>query len=208
MKNVNIILIIIFITNIFSTCEKVVREPDKYSFKMASSILPDNDSIHVGDTITLEIHGLIKQIDSNSRQVINFDKANNLSTSVYFDKLAFDSTTLGSLTFSTNAFATIVENGKAAMSSFPERIKQFGFEENNGEYLLKLKIIPLDTGLFSITLQDLPLIYRNSDRNTKATYFVTIANTEQHLYYMENYLPDLIIDDNLSRHLYCFKVYK
>lgn len=68
-------------------------------------------------------------------------------------------------------------------------------------------MIPKDTGRYVITISDAVNVYRKNDKCTKASFSINFSQTNQHFYLLNEWRPDLILDDNGKRHVYYFKVY-
>lgn len=73
-----IVLAVVYMTTVFTTCEKVVQEPDKYSFQMNAEFAPDADSLKVNDHLSLQIEASTNLIDNNSGGMIDFSGAKTL----------------------------------------------------------------------------------------------------------------------------------
>jgi hypothetical protein len=88
----------------------------------------------------------------------------------------------------------------------PEQNRDYGFSEMNNEYKFKLGVIPKQTGTFAIGVDNAANVFRTNDKCTKASFFIKFANTNQHLYFIEQNRPGYTISESESTHAYCFKV--
>jgi hypothetical protein len=89
----------------------------------------------------------------------------------------------------------------------PERVQQITWEELDGNYELKIGIIPKVSGLYALVVGNgISNGQKNSRNCSKATFNITLKNTDQHFYLLYNWNPNAqFFGDGKSR-VYYFKV--
>lgn len=199
-----------YITLISCSCNKIKTAciDNGYSFKIGAKVFPDKDSINVGDTIWIEITTPTSLIDITSNKIINYSGALNFDNSFSFGKFTGD----GSFSdpgaiYSANDFITNAVEGHRVDNPATEGFREFSFLENNNLYKLKVAIIPKKIGIYAIGISDGVNVNRESDKCTKSNFSVSIENTNQHFYFLENNRPGYVISSYERTHMYCFKVY-
>ncbi|HEV8083302.1 MAG TPA: hypothetical protein VGP55_08885 [Chitinophagaceae bacterium] len=203
------ILLIIAMTTTFSTCKKGVLGCSEtvYNFKINIKAYPDLDSIHIGDTIWLEVNTPTDLKDISSSKVVNYSGAANFGTAISFLKFTGGSINNPGAVYSANDFRYYIASGQQVNNPFVEGIREYLFVENNSLFKFKLAIIPNQNGIYSIGISDAANVYRKSDKCTKSYFEIDFANTNQHLYFLQNNRPGYLIEGSELTHLYCFKVY-
>jgi|SRR5690348_3459521 hypothetical protein len=204
-----VILLLIGLATIFSTCKKGVLGcvNPSYYFKVTAKAYPDNDSVQIGDTIWISINFSSKLINISSLDTIDFSGATNLGTDISFDIFTGGSIDNPGTSYAANNFNYILLQGDSINNQLPQRIRAFLFKENNNMYNFKLGVIPKFTGTYGLAIGNAPSVSRKSDKCTKADFEIDFASTNQHLYLYQNNRPGYIISDYEALHLYCFKVY-
>ena len=203
------ILIFISMTATFSTCKKggLGCANTVYNFKININAHPNLDSVHIGDTIWFEINASNNLIDINSNSAVDFSGAANLGTAISFVKFTGGSISDPGAVFSANDFTFFLETGQQVNNPFVEGIREYLFLEKNNFFKFKLGIIPKQNGIYSIGISNAANVYRKSEKCTKAYFEIDFANTNQHLYFLQNNRPGYVIEGTELTHLYCFKVY-
>jgi hypothetical protein len=198
-------LLIILASTVFSTCRKGSLDcaSARYSFEIAASITPDKDSIHIGDTIILKVHTPTTLYDLQSGRSIDYKNAMNLGNVITFLKFLPANRSTGAI----NNFSLSIEKGTKVKSIDPQSQLEVLFFEDNGNYLFDLSIVPRDTGRYVITIGNAANVYRRNDNCTKANFIMDFQNTNQHLYFLNLWRPDLAIDGQGKKKVYYFKVY-
>jgi hypothetical protein len=176
----------------------------KYSFSMDETFSPEKDTITVGDTLwvtsshSTTFQDLIRNAEvdfSNSQIGSNIGILNFPDTS---------QTVLGAV----NDFTIIkVYGNEVGNDNIPTENRGFFYEEISGNYILKLGFIANQKGVFTISLGNSISTVKRKGGCEKADIEIDNANTNNHLYYYQNFRPGYQISDYERKHMYCFKVY-
>lgn len=203
------ILLITAMASTFSTCKKGGLGCTKtvYNFKINMQAYPDKDSIHINDTIWIELNSPTSLTDLRTNQLIDFSRATNLGSAITVVKFIGGSVSDPGAVYSANSFDYVLVVGNKIDNPSTEGVREYTFAEDNKMYHFKLGIIPKQYGIFSIGLSNAANVYRKSDKCTKAEFEINFNNTNQHLYYLQNNRPGYIITGSELTSLYCFKVY-
>lgn len=181
-RNTFLFLMLLSLTGIYSTCHKHLdcRETF-YNFEMGIKAYPDKDSVHVGDTIWLEVNEPTTLKDVQTGTMVDYSGAANLGTSIAFQE--YTSTT-GQFTISAVAkFKFFVVKGVNVINTSPDLYKEYFFVEENVRYIFRLGVIPTETGVFRLGFSNASSVVRKSDRCTKAFFSLNFKNTNQHFYF-------------------------
>lgn len=155
-----------------------------YNFEIGVKAIPDSDSIHVSDTIWLQINTPDKLNDLNTNQLIDYSGAENLGAGINFQKLNGSSFTDKAV----GKFQFLLIIGKLVDNNVdPELLKEYLFDNNGGYYQFKLGIIPKETGVYGLIVSNAANVYRKSDKCTKASFAINFKETDQHYYLNPNF---------------------
>jgi hypothetical protein len=184
-------------------CGKPCKEA-QYQFYMQEIFYPEKDSILVGDTLFLTSSHSTTFKDTLSNNLINFNDANpgaNLRILRFPDN---STTVVGGI----NEFTILTLHGMpGGNDNIPEENKGFYFEEKDNNYLLNLAFIPKQKGIYAISLGNSMGTIQRKQSCFKANIEIDNANTNNHLYFYQNFFPGSPISDYTRTHIYCFKVY-
>lgn len=169
------------LASIYATCRKHLdcRET-VYNFEMGIKAYPDRDSIHVGDTVWLEVDESTMQADVITGGTINFTGASNLGSAIGFKKLS-SATNM----FTIDAVQKLdffLVKGKEVTNTLPSLYKEYFFAEENNRYIFKLGVVPKESGVFILVFSNATGVVRKSDNCTKASFILNFENTNQHHY--------------------------
>ncbi|HVI44135.1 MAG TPA: hypothetical protein VM802_04680 [Chitinophaga sp.] len=201
-------LLLIHLFTCYTTCRTNCAGVD-FSFAIANRIYPDKDSINVGDTIWIEVDVPTQLTDLKTSSEVDYSGAVNLGSAIAFQKFDVGSTTQTGLVEAAEAFKThlvfgeVIDNSK---TPFAKKTKEFRFHETNGRYRFKAGFIATEKGDFMIGPGDANGVYRQQDKCSKASFTITIANTNQHLYLFQNFRPDYVLSESDRKHAYCMRV--
>ncbi|HXH99753.1 MAG TPA: hypothetical protein VNI52_05770 [Sphingobacteriaceae bacterium] len=146
--------------------------------------------------------------DIITKKLIDYSGAGNLGTVISLDKFTGGSISDPGTIQAANEFKYVLSKGKIIENYIlPDRIKEYSFIENNNQYCLKVGIIPQRKGVYILSVGNPQNVFRNSDKCTKAKYFINFENTRQHLYLYQNNRPGYKIEGLELTNTYCFKVY-
>lgn len=203
------VLLITAMVTTFSTCKKggLGCANTVYNFKIGAQVYPGKDSIHVGDTVWIEINSPVSFTDINTGKLINYSGVSNLSTALSFDIFRGGSFSDPGTAYAANNFKYFLVTGVFVDNPFTDWIREYLFSENSNKYNFKLAVIPRVTGTYAISIGDAANVYRQSDKCTKASFEIDFQNTNQHLYLYQNNRPGYDISGYEQKHMYCFKVY-
>lgn len=165
---------------------------------------PQQDSIRVGDTLYFLSHTSIILKDTDNGQIVNYGNADNFGSAIGVIELTKPNIEIGAV----DDFRWIILKGKVYTDSSvpaPDQVKQAIFAQDNNQYIISVAIIPLKTGLYSFSTDDLPDVVKNCDR---AAISMKITNSDNHLHYLrDTYYGGGAVDDLSATHTYSFKVY-
>ncbi|MBS1573942.1 MAG: hypothetical protein JST09_01460 [Bacteroidetes bacterium] len=178
-----------------------------YSFAIHSRFSPDNDSISVGDTIYLISSTSKKLTDVYSGNQIEYNGADNLGSTLSIGELRINSTIPTDAVFDFEYFS---ENGRIYNDrsvSSPDGVQQITYQETETEYKIKIGIIPKKKGIYAMGLGDgLSIKRKGAFGCQRASFAISITDTEQHFYYYQNWRPGYTLTETDMKRLYCFKV--
>lgn len=178
-----------------------------FSFQTGIRAYPDKDSIRIGDTIWFESSIPVSLVDLATKQLIDYSGAANLGTAISVDRFIGGSVSDPGSAPALSNFNYILSNGTPVVGSFPDRVGEYLFVEKNKQYIFKIGVIAKKKGTYILGIGNSKNVYRNSDKCTKATYFINFESTNQHLYLYQKNRPGYIIEGLELTNAYCFKVY-
>lgn len=194
-------------TSIYTTCRKWDCSQTVYTFEGHFKAYPDQDSIHIGDTIWLEATILTQLTNQMTGQVVNYTGAENLGTAIrYLELTGGDILNPGGVP-AANYFDHVLRTGTLSVIEFPEKVRAYRFIEEGGVYKFKLGIVPKKEGLFSVSPGNAANVYTRSDKCSKAGFNLTFKDTDQHMYLYEQSRPGYTPSSYERTHMYVFKVY-
>lgn len=202
-------LLLLHLFTSYGSCAKKNCVDAQFGFAITNKIYPDNDSIQVGDTIWVEVDVPVKLSDLRTNKEVDYSGAMNLGTAVQFLKLGKGNAQAGNATEAAVAFKTVLVLGDVVDNSgtpFSKKVKEFLFKEINGRYRFKVGFIALEMGDFVIGPGNAAGVARFSDKCTKASFNITIADTDQHLYLYQQSRPGYEISPYERSHMYCVRV--
>lgn len=205
-KFLSLLITLGIITSMMATCKKSECISNSYSLKESWSITPERDSINVGDTLNFISKFLIQPFDYNSNKNVNFGGGASVNTTLVIYCLRPNATNVLS---GRDSFNFLELKGKVVSDPNPinNHIKQVYHEEVNNNYELNFKMVALKKGIFAIILSDGLAIKKNGTPcDDGAGILYTNANTNNHVYYQEQFYGTTNIPPSNRTHTYCFKV--
>lgn len=196
---------------VLTGCRKLCV-PHQYDFNGGiSTIYPDKDSIHIGDTLwfncSFPINLKFKNFNSADSEIVNFSGASNVGTDINFHAIP----KVDTLTDALDSFVLIPSKGILNVNSLvPHGAENITFLEQGGNYEMSFGIVAQKRGTYVITIID---VYRIEKKCAKASVTIPIISTvNQHLYFLDSlYFPgsryEPAIPNYELTHDYCFKVY-
>ena len=179
-----------------------------YSFNAHLQIIPDYDSIHVGDTIFLVSTIPVELQDQVTGATINYSNAKTIGSDIRISRLENDNPVSIDAVPEFDYFSTIgnIYNDRNIPS--PNGVQQLTYEKTNEGYQLKVGIIAKHKGVYTFGIGN-GLSNGRKDVHSceKASFDISIIDTNQHFYLFYLWRPDLTIDDYYKSKIYYFKVY-
>lgn len=207
MKNTIFCIGLFIIAIINSGCPKPCIEAN-YSFAVNSQISPDLDSVHLGDTIYLISSFPTKLTDQTTGTIIDYNNSNNIGSTLGVVKL-IDGIYPGQDAVNDFNFISVigvVYNDNSIPS--PTKFQQLKFQQVNDMYEIKIGIIPQKTGIYYLGIGDgLSNGLNKSSSCEKASFSITLNNTDQHLQYFLDWSPTATLGDYEKPRAYFLKVY-
>ena len=200
------VVALIYATTVFSTCNKTILgcSEESHSFQINAIAYPDKDSIHIGDTLWLEVNAPTTLKDVFSGKMMDYSGAANLGTVVTLLQFFPDKNTSGAIN---NFYFFIQQGSKSSNTVDPLSNQVLLVSEVNGSYKLKLGLIPSKIGNYVLTISNATNVYRKNDKCAKASFTIDFSETNQHFYLLKLWRPDLVLDDLGKSKVYYFKVY-
>ncbi|MCC6290344.1 MAG: hypothetical protein IT249_20905, partial [Chitinophagaceae bacterium] len=179
----------------------------RYTFNVPINIYPDDEIIHINDTIWFECDFPSKQTDLQTNTIINYSNAANLGTDLGFARLTGGDVNNPGVVAAANEFDYIIKTGVFIPDNLlPEQNRDYNFSELNNAYKFKLGVIAKQKGNYIIGVDNAANVYTKDDECTKATFIITITNVNQHLHCIEQNRPGYTLSEYEQTHSYCFKV--
>lgn len=194
-------------TILLNGCGKKFCANTTFNFRGSVKAYPDKDSIHINDTIWIELNTPTKLKDLTTGQMIDYSGAGNLGTAVTFYRLNGGTISDPGVIPAANDFNIVIKEGSLVNNPQLERVREFLFIEENNLYKFKIGVLPKKRGLYSLGVSNAANVYRNSDECTKASFEMPFENTNQHLYLLEQSIPGQVVDGLQATNGYYFKVY-
>ncbi len=185
-------------------CPKPCIESD-YAFQVSTKIIPDADSLKVGDTIMLISSFSINLMDEMSQKRINFSNAEISSTLGIGQLIAGQITAAGAVEdFEYHSITGNIYNATDIPS--PETVQQLKYQEVGDHYEVKIAIIPKEKGVFALGIGD-GVGFVKGKKCQKAAFNISLYGTAHHEYLHKQWRPDFELTDRALSKLYAFKVY-
>ncbi len=177
-----------------------------YNFELPLKVFPDKDSINIGDTIWLEINESSLIQDGPTGKMVDYSGTSNLGTALSFMEFTGGSFSNPGTEYAVSAFQFNLKSGSEIVHFLPEKVKEFKFEEKQGNYTFKLAVIAKRKGIFAIGISNAANVYREKDKCSKAAFSIPLKETNNHIYLLEQNRPGYIPSGLELTNLYCFKV--
>jgi hypothetical protein len=198
------IVIIVLLSTIIMSCHKLCV-PGHFSFNGGvASVLPDQDSIHIGDTLwfasSLPVN--YKYLGGSDSSVYNLSGATNVGTDIHLVTLLGASQYAGAI----DSFLFVPQKGNIAPNPLaPHAAKTISFFEEGSNYVFSVGIIAQKKSIYCLAIIDIPQAMKNCDR---ISVTIMMNKAEGHLHYLKDiYYGGAAIGPIDSTHSYCVKVY-
>ncbi len=207
MKSLLTILGVSFIIIVNSGCPKPCIESN-YSFAVNSQMVPDLDSIQVGDTIFLVSSFPSKLTDLANGRVVDYSNSTGIGSTLGIVKL-INGTYPG--LDAVSEFNYLSEIGMIYNDSnipSPNKFQQLRYQEDNGSYNLKIGIVPKQKGIYYLGIGDGLSNGRTKSKNCEnGSFKIVLLNTDQHLNFFTSWSPGNSLSSYEESRAYFFKVY-
>lgn len=207
MNKLFMLIILFVVTIINSGCPKPCIEAN-YSFSVNSQLIPDKDSIHIGDTIYLESSFSQQLTEQSSGQIIDYNNSTGIGSALAVSKLPIGDTIAQDAVFDFDyvSISGRIYNDRSIPR--PDGVQQLTYGETNGNYVLKVGLIAKKKGNYILGIGNGLSNGRKKSRNCeKASFNITLSNTDQHFYLIEKWYPNVTIGGYGKMRVYYFKVY-
>lgn len=207
MKKILAIIGLTYIIIINSGCPKPCVEAT-LTFNVNSQIVPDKDSIHIGDTLYLESTFPTNLIEQRSGKLMDYSNSEGIGSTLAVSSLPPNDTIAKDAVFD---FEYISISGKIYNDRSiprPAGVQQLTYGESSGNYVLKIGLIPYKKGIYILGIGNGLSNGRKKGKSCeKAAFNISITSTNQHFYLLEQWKPNYILNDFGREHGYAFKVY-
>ena len=174
-------------------------------FPASARFMPEQEELHLGDTLYLESVIPASLPDQNG-QLVDYSNAKALGGTLYISELAPGDTIPSAAVSAFNYFAMEGEIYKPTDALFPENFRQTRYAEVNGFYRLAVRLIPKRAGSFCLGLG---WVYSRGKKNEggceSASFEMIVANSDQNLHLLENFQGYPVTETN-QQNTYCFRV--
>jgi len=201
--NTSLFLVLLSVTCIYATCRKHPLDCSRTvaNFELGIKAYPNLDSIHLNDTIWVEVDEPTVLTDISTGKSIDYSGASNLGSAIWFEKVS--PTTGQFITGVVDRFNFFLVKGINVTNTAPDIYKEYFFAEENGRYVFKVGVIPKEKGIFGLVFSNASSVIRKNDNCTKASFVLNFKNTNQHYYLNPNYTGGPVAPGGA----YYFKVY-
>ncbi|MEO8822886.1 MAG: hypothetical protein ABI366_04865 [Ginsengibacter sp.] len=191
---------------LISGCPKPCIEAN-YTFAVNSQITPDLDSVHIGDTLYLTSSFSSSLKDKIGGAIVDYSNANNINSTLGIGIFVDGNKIPNDAVFNFDYFSIKggVYNDRNVAS--PDGTQQLIYQELNGKYELKIGLIPKIKGIYGLGVGDGLSTGRSGVKGCqKATFSISLNNTNQHFYIYQNIDNGHQITDYEQKHAYYFVV--
>ncbi|HEX2608989.1 MAG TPA: hypothetical protein VHK91_16515 [Flavisolibacter sp.] len=178
-----------------------------YYFKVQAKILPENESINIGDTLYIVSNFSSSLLDQRSGKVIEYSDAVDLNSTIGIGRIdPTDSIPKEAV----NDFKYLSEVGNIYNDpTIPKSngVQQLSFNYSNDSYQLKVGMVPIKKGLYVIGLANgLSIGRKGSKACEKAAFEFSVSNLDQHFNSYTTLFQDHTITEYEKKHAYYFQV--
>lgn len=200
------IILLLGLTGCPGPCPETV-----YNFAVTASFSPDKDSVKLGDTLFLQSSFPSQLRDVQTNKIVDYSNASAIGSNLFVDKLSTNPNSLGSyLEAAVTSFNYVSQRGQIYTDpTVPssQRVKQLIYEQNGSNYELRAALIPLQRGLYSLSVTDgLSNSKRTSKDCSRAAFQMTLLSNKRSLPYLQ-VASKRPLNQNDSLHFYIVRVY-
>ena len=199
-------IFIVLFSFLFATCKKNKGEciGNAYKLKETWNILPQRDSINIGDTIIFSSSFSNSPFDYNSNTNVNFS-GNALIGTPFSMRIVKG---LGDLRPAIDSFSFFLLEGRFEDNDRqPTQIKDIFWTESNGQYKIKIGIVARKKGDYSITIPDaIGRLNKGNECESGAGIILSNSNIKNNAYLSHPYYGLSYVPGTDSTHIFCIRV--
>lgn len=191
---------------LISGCPKPCIEAN-YIFAVNSQIVPDLDSIGIGDTLYLTSSFSSSFKDQITGARVEYSHAKNLNSTLGIGEFVTGEVIPNDavINFDYVSVKGKIYNDRNVPN--PAGTQQLIYQEINGNFELKIGLIPKIKGIYGLGISDgLSTGRSNVKTCEKATFNISLNNTDQHFYIYKNIDSGHQVSDYEQKHAYYFIV--
>lgn len=178
-----------------------------YSFQATALVSPQKEFLKVGDTLWVESSTSTTFHDASSGNDVDFSHAENVGSGLRISQLVADTNTLVD---AVQDFDLTMIHGAVSPphNLYPNRARDFLYEEKDGKYQFKVQMICRKQGIYNLAISSAANVYRKTSGSCgRADIFITFSNPDKHLHYLQElYYKDQPIDEISKTNCYGFVV--
>jgi hypothetical protein len=206
MKKLFTFMPLFILAIVISGCPKPCIEAN-YIFAVNSQITPDLDTLHIGDTLYLTSSFPSSLKDQIGGSIVDYSNAKNLNSTLGIGEFINGEKIPNDAVFNFDYFSIKGRIYNDRNIPKPDGTQQLTYQEINGNYELKIGLIPQKKGIYGLGIGDgLSNGRSNAKSCEKATLSISINNTNQHFYIYKDIDSGHQVSDYEQKHAYYFVV--
>lgn len=201
-----ILLFLILFSFLFATCKKNKGEciGNAYQLKETWNVLPQRDSINIGDTLIFSSNFPNRPFDYSSNKNIDFS-GNALVGTPFMVRIVKG---YNDLRPAIDSFSLFLLEGRYQDNDLkPSQIKDIFWMESNSVYKIKIGIICRKKGDYLITIPDaIGKLTLDNSCGSGAGIYLSNNNIKNNMYLFYPYYGGPFVPQNDSTHNFCIRV--
>ena len=201
-----IVLFFSLFSFLFATCKKNKSEciGNAYKLKETWNVLPQKDSINIGDTLIFSSIFSNRPFDFNSNT--NVDLSGDALIGTPFDLRIVKG--LSDLRPAIDSFSLFLLEGRYKNNDLkPSQIKDIFWTELNSQYKIKIGIIARKKGDYIITIPDaIGRLNKSNECESGAGIILSNSNIKNNAYLSHPYYGLSYVPGTDSTHIFCIRV--
>ena len=202
----SIVLLFVMFSFLFATCKKNKGEciGNAYKLKETWNLLPQRDSINIGDTLIFSSNFSNQPFDYNTNKNVDFSGNAVIGTSFAVRSIIG----YNNLKDAVDSFDFFSVSGKIDPNTVaPKRIKDLYWLEENNMYKIKFGMVAKKRGDYSFTVPNgLGRLNKNNECESGAGIFLNNSNAKNNMYLFYPYYGGAFVPENDSTHNFCIRV--
>ena len=199
-------IIFVFFSFLSSTCKKKKGEciGNTYQLKETWNILPQRDSINIGDTLIFSSNFSNRPFDFNTNSNVDFS-GNALVGTPFMVRIIRG---YNDLRPAIDSFSLFLLDGRYNDNDIkPSQIKDIFWMESNSAYKIKIGIIARKKGEYLITIPDaIGKLTKDNSCASGAGIYLSNNNIKNNMYLFYPYYGGSFVPQNDSTHNFCIRV--